>query len=1859
MKKENCNNIGYHGKNSISSQKKEFELFLQKQCKILAAKYTFLTDRQIKQRAVCMWKKMKSNTTSECTKRVKENTKYKDKSFEKTTRKSKTAFHSKKSPNKSPQLPKHRALVPLQIDVVSAPKKSVLKRSYERNNDKRRVSFNSQPEVQYCTESDESTVNIAQIGMMNTATYKKNSVSKMEEKFDILLNEKCTWSYRKPKGTNIITSARKKITNGNITQIQAAVITTTKKNRNTTADNENNLPSSPSEISDTQSEKRLKIEYKNIHRVKQNGDEKKQETTPEKYQLSNNELSAISLRKNHKRENKQTSSQTKEDKATRRNLRCSKQINYKEFTSSNDSDGSSEDKMILQTRYSVINMNVCPLNSTDMDKNNFSKSDKLYDNVKAEIPLHTNEEMLPQDDQTTINENIDVKVVKCFDNKKKSTKFSMNILPTCEKSQDNGSIIVDSLSVEASSPNCQSGSDSDQKAGRHKVTTVLDQKQNLKLKQHKDEEFDPQLQLEIFQRCQNISAEIQSVCEELEMPQDYTEYEITNNILPDKETDYNENTEQIQNNLSNGTQTHPIAAKSETDPNNTYDIPNSSLLDEEYLNNFFNSNFEVDKYVNKKCNLNHSVSSEKQQENRSFYIEKQHKINTKNNTSHYLKNSRNRTQPQCENVTKDSKKIKKFIKGKKINIQVKYPEESEIISSLSIEEGSDVALPNEKLNTQNKQIQIKTQNDDFKTVNHPEDKENSVFEENEHSISSISFITETQIIVNQTYKSTPGQDYSKKEDTFTQPNNLEMAEKIVIHNIRKKDRNEGITKNPQNKLYEELEFKSNGENCDVLVENFESPLSYKSENKDEHLKYQKKNKINQHGSISKMQEKSPITKVRKRIKEKTSRNPYNKHHEESESAPGNTEENIDLLLEDIENSFLHENHEENMQQEQQSKRKSLRNRNRIEQKICKSPYNKHNEKTERTHRNAEENDDFLLEELDSLLYENDEENMLIKQSKSINLRTRKRIMEKNSSSPYCNEDTENIYGNVEEDDSFLLDELESYLQHESDEENRHLVKQSRRKNLKSPTYKNDHQYNGDLSPLNFYHEVSDNDSNFQDDLLFDFDINYQLEYENMTKFTNNKTIIPKQKYISKKKTANNAMHNWLNISKDNNNNFKLIDNKINEKPKTWESLEEKLLSSSGVMSDTTSYNESKLKHTETELHDHGYNTQRNIGNRNLSRNKSEPNLFTNILNDKQFTQDKVADITKCTTFENNNTESRKSKLKSNNILKKAMKAMDRSVVLYQEKIKSPQLNKWSKNKDFSINTFSESHDNNTVLQIQSSMLLAVEGSKMLKQTSDLKKNYTKQNPQTGFETKWPLPPARKSNRTHSIKVREESEIKNMDFKLDNKYTKGKDNSILDTTEFNVSKYSSPKRRNSHKNRYHKDKYLAKRKCAGDVITTGKENIVQEKQKITDEIINSVLEDIESKVTCNEPCSTEREEKNYNITVAKCGLNQQGKNKQKTFKKYVNEISKQIKTTKENNTGNDDNLTENASFHGSPQIKSNLDTNISNHESDSIYRKIPNLMENEHSLPFERKSISDTVDKNYEHTSSSITQFEFKKPHTETFFKTKTSAVKEDINTASQKYFQKTTSATTNEKSSNNKGYSQIQSKHCKSVNKKLCSPEENANHDKIPEMYNQHRTNLQDNLTIQEQIETEESNEKQILNKPKTNSAENKTMVNMNGTEINRSEQKFSSFSHLKRNASNKTTPFLKKIFNKFEFMKRDKNDNGLKTHRGNKNMSKASRKYKAYLKKLFKSGQCIIGTNCHENKNKIRLTSETKDQTVLKQDNAITNETATSMNYKNKLIADHEIFSVSSDSSTFTSSDDNMQITPGSGVLCDFFDKE
>ncbi|KFM74198.1 hypothetical protein X975_06048, partial [Stegodyphus mimosarum] len=409
----------------------------------------------------------------------------------------------------------------------------------------------------------------------------------------------------------------------------------------------------------------------------------------------------------------------------------------------------------------------------------------------------------------------------------------------------------------------------------------------------------------------------------------------------------------------------------------------------------------------------------------------------------------------------------------------------------------------------------------------------------------------------------------------------------------------------------------------------------------------------------------------------------------------------------------------------------------------------------------------------------------------------------------------------------------------------------------------------------------------------------------MTKFTNNKTIIPKQKCTSKKKIANNAMHNWLNINKENNNSFKLINNKIKEKPKTWESLEEKLLSSSGIMFDTLNHSESKLMHTETELHDHGNNTHRKRGNRNLSKNKSESrisNLFTNIPNDKPFTQDKVVDITEGNTSENNNIVFRKSKLKSSDILKKSMKAMDRSVILYHEKMKSPQPNEWSENKDSSINSFSERH-NNTVLQIQSSMLLAVKGSKMLKQTSEFKENYVKENTLTGFETKWPLPPARKSNRTHSIKVREESEIKNTYFKLDSGHTKGKDNSILNKTEFNVLKYSSPKTKNSHKNRYHKDRF--KRKCAGDAITTKEESIAQEKQKITDEIINSFLEDIETKVTCNESCSKERVEKNYNITVAKCGLNQQGKNKQKTFKKnYVNEneISTKIKTTKENNTG---------------------------------------------------------------------------------------------------------------------------------------------------------------------------------------------------------------------------------------------------------------------------------------------------------------------------------------------------------------------
>ncbi|KAF8783348.1 hypothetical protein HNY73_013522 [Argiope bruennichi] len=132
-------------------------------------------------------------------------------------------YESKKSSTRQPE--KSKALVPLKVSVVPASLKGALKSENKKTIGNKRVSFDCDPEIRYRTASDTSSNSTLKSLKVVTdsgpkADKKQNSIgmlmatnknSETEKKFDDLINDKCSWTYKSIKTIKCETSRKNNI----------------------------------------------------------------------------------------------------------------------------------------------------------------------------------------------------------------------------------------------------------------------------------------------------------------------------------------------------------------------------------------------------------------------------------------------------------------------------------------------------------------------------------------------------------------------------------------------------------------------------------------------------------------------------------------------------------------------------------------------------------------------------------------------------------------------------------------------------------------------------------------------------------------------------------------------------------------------------------------------------------------------------------------------------------------------------------------------------------------------------------------------------------------------------------------------------------------------------------------------------------------------------------------------------------------------------------------------------------------------------------------------------------------------------------------------------------------------------------------------------------------------------------------------------------------------------------------------------------------------------------------------------------------------------------------------------------------
>ncbi|GIY78941.1 uncharacterized protein CDAR_546851 [Caerostris darwini] len=493
------------------NRKKSFDMFLKERYSDVAAKYTFLSSQQIKKRILDMWKKMSQTSENSKNRGTTFNSKTLADESKKSTR---SAFRSK-------------TWVPLKVDVFPAPIKGVLKSKKQQSADNtRHVTFNSDPEIHYRTASETSSASTPKSVQnrkekekefhlntkMNDKSYSctflktPEEKSEAEKKFDELLNEKCSWSYKSIKTIQCQRQIENK--KSSIYQIQSSTIETVNIAENLCDDNY----CEDKEFGDNNGEIKNEKKYQRKNKKKQPRKSNNSRTIKHKNSLIN---------KNSCTFNKILDTNIQNDVKTTRTKRNVKVISYEEVSDVEYISSSSDEGIVLQSR--IFNGNsddddnnsirsdddeitkIYPSNNKE-ELNKFTTCNSFNSNCNSEIP--TQQELNENVSNFVEENNLDSERLAVIDQEDISCKNS-SIEKVMEENVNTSTLQLSSLSELDNNEN----------------------EVNKDNRENKTQNSQTDLSLKILQQYNNISAEIQSVCNELETPKSTIEDEILEDFL--------------------------------------------------------------------------------------------------------------------------------------------------------------------------------------------------------------------------------------------------------------------------------------------------------------------------------------------------------------------------------------------------------------------------------------------------------------------------------------------------------------------------------------------------------------------------------------------------------------------------------------------------------------------------------------------------------------------------------------------------------------------------------------------------------------------------------------------------------------------------------------------------------------------------------------------------------------------------------------------------------------------------------------------------------------------------------------------------------------------------------------------------------------------------------------------------------------------------------------------------------------------------------------------------------------------------------------------------------------------------------
>ncbi|GIY99444.1 hypothetical protein CEXT_799312 [Caerostris extrusa] len=416
--------------------------------------------------------------------------------------------------------------VPLKVDVFPAPIKGVLKSKKQQSADNtRHVTFNSDPEIHYRTASETSSASTPKSVQnrkekendfhlntkMNDKSYSctfpktPEEKSEAERKFDELLNEKCSWSYKSIKTIQCQRQIENK--KSSIYQIQSSTIETVNIAENLYDDNY----CEDKEFGDNNGEIKNEKKYQRKNKKKQPRKSNNSRTIKHKNSLIN---------KNSCTFNKVLDTDIQNNVKTTRTKRNVKVISYEEVSDVEYVSSSSDEGIVLQSR--IFNGNsddndnsirsdddeitkIYPSNNQE-ELNKFTTCNSFNSNCNSEIP--TQQELNENVSNFVEENNLDSERLAVIDQEDISSKNS-SIEKVMEENVNTSTLQLSSLSE-------------------------LDNNENEVNKDNteiKTQSSQTDLSLKILQQYNNISAEIQSVCNELETPKSTIEDEILEDFL--------------------------------------------------------------------------------------------------------------------------------------------------------------------------------------------------------------------------------------------------------------------------------------------------------------------------------------------------------------------------------------------------------------------------------------------------------------------------------------------------------------------------------------------------------------------------------------------------------------------------------------------------------------------------------------------------------------------------------------------------------------------------------------------------------------------------------------------------------------------------------------------------------------------------------------------------------------------------------------------------------------------------------------------------------------------------------------------------------------------------------------------------------------------------------------------------------------------------------------------------------------------------------------------------------------------------------------------------------------------------------